>query len=523
MRKILIKIKDNTFIIKEKIKLSSEYKNIINTNVISCNELVFSDEYILNNKKIVATFINELTKTYNIDTLIIEKNDFAMQFIDIVKNNKLITSLILKEDSPLTFKMCEAIMHSYIKNVNCYTLQPFMIEYLDKYDILVESRNEILYLSKFMIDNNLSIFSSIFYKMTITLDLPMNESDEQDFEAFCKINKYLKTINVFIVNKNDLEYIIKTLRANNKKNIKIIIHENIRNLEVIEYLKNFNKKKSKRYKIYFKLEYSNEYLKDNIFKQTNISILRTCGYLILLIVFFSFGYVLYDNYKSMQNDRSIKENITKVIEINNSEEIINELNKDKGEDEKLVVNEDIASLLNVNPEVVGWIKINNTNIDYPIVQGVDNKYYLKHNFYLESDNNGWVFMDYRNDTQELSDNIILYAHNRYQSGVMFGTLQNTLRYNWYSNAENHTISFRTLYEDLEYQVFSVYKITTTTDYMKTIFADDTDRLNFFNMLKNRSIYDFGVELSGDDKIITLSTCADDYNRYVLHAVLKTNK
>ena len=180
-------------------------------------------------------------------------------------------------------------------------------------------------------------------------------------------------------------------------------------------------------------------------------------------------------------------------------------------------------MLNVNPEVVGLIKINNTNIDYPIVQGVDNKYYLKHNFYLESDNNGWVFMDYRNDTQELSDNIILYAHNRYQSGVMFGTLQNTLRYNWYSNAENHTISFRTLYEDLEYQVFSVYKITTTTDYMKTIFADDTDRLNFFNMLKNRSIYDFGVELSGDDKIITLSTCADDYNRYVLHAVLKTNK
>ena len=69
MRKILIKIKDNTFIIKEKIKLSSEYKNIINTNVISCNELVFSDEYILNNKKIVATFLQELTNTYNVDTI----------------------------------------------------------------------------------------------------------------------------------------------------------------------------------------------------------------------------------------------------------------------------------------------------------------------------------------------------------------------------------------------------------------------------------------------------------------------
>ena len=112
MRKILIKIKDNTFIVKEKIKLSSEYKSIINTNVISCNELVFSDEYIENNKKIVATFIGELTKTYNIDTMIIEKNDFALLLIDIIKNNKNITSLVLKEDSPLTFKMCEAIMHS---------------------------------------------------------------------------------------------------------------------------------------------------------------------------------------------------------------------------------------------------------------------------------------------------------------------------------------------------------------------------------------------------------------------------
>ena len=56
--------------------------------------------------------------------------------------------------------------------------------------------------------------------------------------------------------------------------------------------------------------------------------------------------------------------------------------------------------------------------------------------------------------------------------------------------------------------------------MQTLFADDNDRLEFYTMLQDRSIYDFGVTLSGDDKIITLSTCADDYNRYVVHAVLK---
>ena len=520
MKKILIKIKDNSLIVKEKVKLSPEYKNILNTNVISCNELVFSDEYIENNQRLVSTFLNELTKTYNINTAILESNVFALIFLKIFKNNKQITTLILKEDSPLTFSMCEAIMQSYIKNVNCYALQPFMIEYLDKYNILVESRNEILFLSNFMIENNLSQFSSLFYKMTLKIEFPMSNQDEQDFIAFCKINKYLKTIDVNTVNKNDLEFLIATLKKTSKKNIKIVIHENINDAQTIEYLRKFNKRKSKKLKIVFRLAYSNEYLRDNIFKQANINILKTCSYLILLIVFFSFGYVFYDNYMSMKSVSDIQDKITQVIEISDSEEIMADLNEDKGEDDKLIVNEDIVSLIQENPETVGWLKVNNTNIDYPVVQGADNQYYLKHNYYMEEDNNGWVFMDYRNDTELLSDNIIIYAHNRYHSGVMFGTLQNTLRYSWYSNPDNQIISLRTLYEDLEYQIFSIYKISVTTDYMQTLFADDNDRLEFYTMLKDRSIYDFGVTLSGDDKIITLSTCADDYNRYVVHAVLK---
>lgn len=276
MKKILIKIKDNTIIIKEKVKLSTEYKNILNTNVISCNELVFSDDYINDNKKIVATFINELTKTYNIDTAIITNNSFALIFLELFKNNKQITTLILKDETPLTFAICEAIMKSNIKNVNCYALQPFMIEYLDKYEILVESRNEILFLSNFMIENDLNKFSSLFYKMTLKIEFPMSIQDEDDFIAFCKINKYLKTIDVNTVNKHDIEFLITTLKKNNKKNIKIVIHENVNDIETIEYLRKFNKRKSKKYKISFKLAYSNDYLQENIFKQANINILKTC-------------------------------------------------------------------------------------------------------------------------------------------------------------------------------------------------------------------------------------------------------
>lgn len=520
MKKILIKIKNNTLIIKEKIKLSEEHKNILNTNVISCNELVFSDEYITNNKKIVATFLNELTKSYNIDTLILENNAFTLMFLELFKNNKQINTLIIKEDVPLTFAICEAIMQSYITNVNCYALQPFMIDYLDKYNILVETRSEILFLSNFMIENDLSQFSNLFYKMTLKIEFPMTEQDTEDFIAFCKINKYLKTINVNAINKNDLEFLITTLKKNSKRNIKIVIHENINNAETIEYLRKFNKKKSKKYKIIFRLAYSNDYLKDNIFKQANVNLLKACSYLILLIVFFSFGFVFYDNYISMKNVSDIQEKITQVIQISDSEKIMEDLNENKQEDEKLIINDDIATLLQENPETVGWLKVNNTNIDYPVVQSNNNEFYLKHNYYLEEDNNGWVFMDYRNETNILSDNIIIYAHNRYHSGVMFGTLQNTLRYSWYTNPENQIITLKTLYDNLEYEIFSIYKISVTTDYMRVLFADDTDRLNFYNMLKDRSIYDFEVQLNGDDKIITLSTCADEYNRYVLHAVLK---
>ncbi len=499
--------------------MSTNYKNLLNTNVISSDELIFSDEYLVTNSKIVANFINEIVESYNIDTISIEKNEFVLVILNIIKNNKKVSNLILKDDCPLTFKICEAITKSNIKNINCYNLQPFMIEYLDKYHIMVESRNEILFLSNFMLQNNLSIFSSIFYKMTLQIELPLTIQDEEDFEAFCSINKYLKTINVDYVNKNDLEYIIKILRKYNKKNIKIIIHSNNLNEDTINYLREYNKKKSKKYKIYFRLKYSDEYLRDNILKQTNNNILKTCGYIIILIIAFTFGYIFYDNYTSMNQVNEIQEKLKQVISLNETNTIIDKLNENKSDNEKLVENKDVASVYMINPETVGWVTVPNTNIDYAVVQGVDNQYYLNHNIYHKYDKNGWVFMDFRGDVVNLSDNIILYAHNRYYNGIMFGNLQNMMRYNWYSNPDNHIITIKTLYEELHYKIFSMYKIETTTDYLQVIFPDKESKMKMFNLVKNRSIYNFGIELNENDKILTLSTCADEYNKYVVHAVL----
>lgn len=524
MKKILIKIQNNNLVFKERVKLSTEHKNLLNTNVISSNELVFSDDYIEKNPRIISTFIEELCKTYDIDTAVIENYSLNLLITNIFKNNKQITSLVLKEDKPLTYQLCEAILDTNIKSVSCYNLQPFMLELLDKHDVVVESRNEILFLSDFMIENNLSIFSSLFYKMTLNIKFPMNNQDEEDFLSFCKINKYLKSIHVNKASLSDLEFIVNTLKSCNKKNIKIIIHDNITDEKIIEFLKNFNNKKSKRYKIVFKLAYSNDYINQNIIKHTNSKILKTCGLIIIAIITLTFSYVFYDNYNSMQNVNDMKSNISKVINIADTSQIIEDLNnknqKENDNNNLKIINEDLAALLTVNPETVGWLNVNNTNIDYPVVRSVNNEFYLTHSFDLNPDYNGWVFMDYRNHDKELDSNTIIYAHNRYYSGVMFGTLQNALRKSWYTNEENQIIKFKTLYENYEFKIFSIYKIYKTSDYMSTQFTTDEVRANFYKMLKDRSIYDFGITLSGSDKIITLSTCADGDNRIVVHAVLQ---
>ena len=532
MKKILVRIVNNSLIIKEKKKLNTEYKNLLNTNFISCNELLFSDEYIENNLKIVNTFISELCKSNAIDTIIIQNSSITSIILDSIKNNAYIKNIVLKDNVPLTFKDCERIMATNAKSLSCFALQPFMLELLDKNKILVESRSEILFSSNFMLENNLNYYSSIFYKITLILNLPFSQEDEDDFQMFCKINKYLKTIHVNKVTRSDLELIVDILKKYKKKNIKIIIHDNISNYETIEYLRKFSKKYSKKYKISFRIDYSETYLKNNILKQTNNSILKTCGLIIIAIVASTFGYVFYDNYKSMQKVNDIQEQINEVISVTDPIPIIAELiEEDTSQEEpeieqqepsiySRIANEDIASLLSINPDVAGWLTVKGTNIDYPTVQGVDNEYYLKHNIFSQYDEAGWVFVDYRNSKEELNDNLILYAHNRYYNGVMFGTLANTTRSSWYTNKDNHIITYRTIFGTYYYKVFSIYRIQKTSDYLYTQFIDDNDRLEFFNTLKSRSIYDFGIDLKSDDKIITLSTCQDKDNRIVLHAVLQ---
>lgn len=183
-----------------------------------------------------------------------------------------------------------------------------------------------------------------------------------------------------------------------------------------------------------------------------------------------------------------------------------------------LINVDFTELKGKNSDTVGWINVNNTNINYPYVQTNDNLFYLNHSFDKSYNEAGWVFLDYRNNNNLDNKNTILYAHSRLDK-TMFGSLSKVLKSSWYNNKDNHIIRLSTEEENTLWQIFSVYKIPEESYYITTEFNSDSDYEEFLNVIKNRSIYNFNTTLNNNDKVLTLSTCYSDTERTVVHAKL----
>lgn len=179
---------------------------------------------------------------------------------------------------------------------------------------------------------------------------------------------------------------------------------------------------------------------------------------------------------------------------------------------------DFSELKKINDSTKGWIQVNGTTINYPFVQALDNDYYLKHSFDKSYNEAGWIFLDYRNNINFLDKNTIIYGHGRLNK-TMFGSLKNIINSDWYSNKDNYVIKMSTEAENTLWQVFSVYKIPTTSDYLQIVFRSDEEFVKFVTKLQERSVFDFNTSLSKDDKIITLSTCYNDNEKVVMHAKL----
>ena len=178
---------------------------------------------------------------------------------------------------------------------------------------------------------------------------------------------------------------------------------------------------------------------------------------------------------------------------------------------------DFNELKTINSKTVGWIEVKGTNVNMPYVQNSDNKYYLDHSFDNSYNSSGWAFLDYRNNKNELDRNNIIYAHGR-KNGSMFGSLRNLLTKEWQNNKSNYVIRTSTETENTLWQIFSVYYLPTTNDYIKINF-NDGEFNEFISLIKNRSMFDFQTNVITTDKILTLSTCYSSSEKLVVHAKL----
>lgn len=259
----------------------------------------------------------------------------------------------------------------------------------------------------------------------------------------------------------------------------------------------------------------------------NLSKIKTStlvGVLAIALLLFSSVQII----KWINDSMRTHENIEKVISNVEVEEIEDNQNTEIIEQEEIneanpywdYINMNLLSvnfneLKNINSDINSWISLGGTNINYPVVQTNDNKFYLNHSIDKSYNEAGWVFMDYRNTLDD--KNTIFYAHGRLDN-TMFGSLKNIEKSDWYQNTDNHIVRVSTEYENSLWQVFSVYQIPVTSDYISINFDSDEKYLSWLNMLQNRSIYSFDTTLNSNDRIITLSTCLGD-DRVVLHAKL----
>lgn len=172
--------------------------------------------------------------------------------------------------------------------------------------------------------------------------------------------------------------------------------------------------------------------------------------------------------------------------------------------------DEYKTLYEKNKKLIGWLKIDDTIIDYPVMQTSNNEYYLEHNFNQEYDKNGSLFLDCDCSIYPRSTNLIIYGHHM-KSGQMFGQLQ---KYAKESYGEEHAIiQFDSIYEKATYQVMYVFRSQVYNEddlvfkYYQFINANSEEEFNsYMKEMEAMSLYDTGVTASFGDSLLTLSTC-----------------
>lgn len=179
---------------------------------------------------------------------------------------------------------------------------------------------------------------------------------------------------------------------------------------------------------------------------------------------------------------------------------------------------DFDALMAINPDIIGWLWIPDSDLSYPLLMGKDNQEYLRKAYNGEYSYSGSIFADYRNSRDFTDRNTLVYGHNM-KSKIMFGQLKHFLE-------EDYLLSHPYFYiltreNTYQYEVFSAYQATSTSLGYTREFADDADYLKFLGNLAELSRVERETEFSAEDLIVTLSTCTNvrEDDRYIVHGRL----
>ncbi len=220
------------------------------------------------------------------------------------------------------------------------------------------------------------------------------------------------------------------------------------------------------------------------------------------------GYYIYNNFKSQNDD--VLSNIAvddKQITETKTERILQ-----------------LEELKKQNNDIIGWIEIENTIINYPVLQCEDNNFYMTHNYKKEYSAEGSIFLDKDYNWELPSSNLLLYGHNN-KNKTMFAELLNYKEESYYK--EHPTIRFTTLAEDKTYEIIAVFKSRVYYKSEKDVFRyyyfinaeNEEEYNNYINESKKASLYDTGKTATYGDQLLTLSTCeySQEDGRFVVVA------
>ena len=247
--------------------------------------------------------------------------------------------------------------------------------------------------------------------------------------------------------------------------------------------------------------------------------------LIYIINFFSLKQEAKEQSKLLSAIDIYEKEGTKEVVQNTSEEVQENVEPESKENGKTIstenaeeLNEETERMLQVkelqaqNADIVGWLEIENTNINYPVLQGTDNSYYMTHNYKKEKSKNGSIFLDTNYNWNIPSNNLLIYGHNL-GNGMMF---QELLKYEKESFYQEHpVIRFTTAEEDAEYEIISAFKSRVYHKSEKNVFRyyfflnneSEEEYNQFVKNAKNASIYPIDATANYGNQLITLSTCS----------------